>query len=196
VASKCEYSSIRIPNDPKYATAAAIYVSEIARAIGMLSADLKSLENGVMQAITALLDYSFEPTEKGSLEIICERIPEGLKVSLRDKGLPFGKENLGNDSPNANESFFRLQEYLDEIQLNNLGPDGKELVLIQQLKNKDISDYYAACDLEPYEDAAVTIAPSPDEFKCRVRRMEPADAPEVSKTIYKTYGYTYPHDYV
>jgi serine/threonine-protein kinase RsbW len=162
----------------------------------MLSADLKSLENGIMQAITALLDYSFEPTEKGSLEIICERIPEGLKVSLRDKGLPFGKEDLGNDPPNTNESFFRLQEYLDEIQLNNLGPDGKELVLIKQLKNKDISDYYAACDLEPYEDAAVTIAPSPETFKCRVRQMETADAPEVSKTIYKTYGYTYPHDYV
>jgi serine/threonine-protein kinase RsbW len=196
VASKCEYSSIRIPNDAKYATAAAIYVSEIARAIGMLSADLKSLENGVMQAISALLDYSFDPAEKGSLEIICERIPEGLKVSLRDKGLPFGKEDLGNDQPNTNESFFRLQEYLDEIQLNNLGPDGKELVLIKQLKNKDISDYYAACDLEPYEATPVTIAPSPDTFKCRVRRMEPADAPEVSKTIYKTYGYTYPHDYV
>ncbi|MGD9313724.1 MAG: hypothetical protein PVI96_12455, partial [Desulfobacterales bacterium] len=93
-------------------------------------------------------------------------------------------------------SFFRLQEYLDEIQLNNLGPDGKELVLIKQLKNKDISDYYAACDLEPYEATPVTIAPSPDTFKCRVRRMEPADAPEVSKTIYKTYGYTYPHNYV
>jgi serine/threonine-protein kinase RsbW len=196
LASKCEYSSIRIPNDPKYATAAAIYVSEIARAIGMDSADLKALENGVSSAITALLNYSFEPAENSTLEIICERIPEGLMVSLRDKGLPFGAERSSSSQPGMAEPFFRLKEYLDEIQLNNLGPDGKALVLIKHLKNKSISDYYAACDLEPYEPTAEPIAKSSAAFKCHVRQMEPNDAAEVSKTIYKTYGYTYPHDYV
>ena len=189
-------SSIKIPNDPKYATAAAIYVSEIARAIGMTSSDLKALENGIIGAISALLDYSFEPSEKGSVEIICERVPDGLKVSLRDKGLPFGIHSPQGDHPNITESFFRLQEYLDEIQLNNLGPDGKELVLIKHLSNKSVADYYAACDLEPYEPQAPSIAASPGEFKCHVRQMRPEDAPEVSKTIYKTYGYTYPHEYV
>lgn len=196
MASKCEYSSIRIPNDPKYAAAAAIYVSEIARAIGMEAADLESLENGVMGAITALLDYSFEPTENSILEIICERIPEGLKVSLRDKGLPFGSQASASNQPATDEPFFRLKEYLDEIQLKNLGPDGKELVLVKHLKNKSVSDYYAACDLEPYDTAMESIAKTPGPFKCHVRRMEPKDAAEVSKTIYKTYGYTYPHDYV
>jgi serine/threonine-protein kinase RsbW len=196
VAPKCEYSSIRIPNDPKYATAAAIYVSEIARAIGMDAADLKDLENGIMGAITALLGYSFEPAEKSTLEIICERIPEGLMVSLRDKGLPFGVESSSGDQPGMAEPFFRLKEYLDEVQLNNLGPDGKELVLIKHLKNKTISDYYAACDLEPYDPAIESIAGTPGAFKCHVRQMEPKDAAEVSKTIYKTYGYTYPHDHV
>ena len=196
MASKCEYSSIRIPNDPKYATAAAIYVSEIARSIGMDAADLKAFENGIMDAITALLDYSFEPAESNTIDIICERIPEGLMVSLRDKGLPFGAKSLSGGQPDRTGPFFRLKEYLDEIQLNNLGPDGKELVLIKHLKNKTISDYYAACDLEPYEPAAVSIAKTSEGFKCHVRRMEPRDAAEVSKTIYKTYGYTYPHDYV
>ena len=196
MASKCEYSSIKIPNDPKYATAAAIYVSEIARSVGMEAADLEALENGIISAITALLDYSFEPAEHSTLEIICERIPEGLKVSLRDKGLPFGAESALSGQPGMAEPFFRLKEYLDEIQLNNLGPDGKELVLIKHLKNKSISDYYAACELEPYEPAAVSIAKTPETFKCQVRRMEPNDAAEVSKTIYKTYGYTYPNDYV
>jgi serine/threonine-protein kinase RsbW len=204
VESKCEYSSIRIPNDRKYATAAAIYVSEIARSIGMQDQDVKSLENGIIEAVTALMEYSFEPGEKETLEIRCERIPEGLKVSLRDKGLPFGTgdpnsavtQNSIEDSREMAEPIFRLQEYLDEIQLNNLGPEGKELVLIKHLKNKSITDYYAACDLEPFEPAVPPIAASMDELKCSVRKMDPAEAAEVSKTIYKTYGYTYPHDYV
>ena len=202
--AKCEFSSIRIPNDPKYATAAAIYVSEIARMIGMQRRDLKSLENGITEAISALIAYSFEPGQKENLEIHCERIPAGLRVSLRDKGLPFGASAMDweapetsiVDRPDIGEPVFRLKEYFDEIQFHNLGPQGKELVLIKQLKNKSITDYYAACDLEPYQLSVPPMPASDAQVKCRVRQMTAADAPEVSKTIYKTYGYTYPRDYV
>ena len=202
--SKCEYSSMQIPGDPKYAAAAAAYVCEIARTIGMQKQDLESLEKGIIEAINALIEYSFEAGEKGILEVICERIPEGFKVSLRDKGLPFGtvaaelsiSEGRVEDIPGLAEPISHLKEYLDEIRLHNLGPEGKELVLIKHLKNKDITDYYAACDLEPYEPAIAPMALSADQSGCRVRRMAPEDAAEVSKTIYKTYGYTYPHDYV
>jgi anti-sigma regulatory factor (Ser/Thr protein kinase)/ribosomal protein S18 acetylase RimI-like enzyme len=202
--SKCEFSSIRIPNDPKYATAAAIYVSEIAKMIGMQMHDLQSLENGITEAITALIGYSFEPGEKENLEIRCERTPAGLQVSLRDKGLPFGRagmdsaaqENSSDDSPEMGEPVFRLKEYFDEIQFHNLGPQGKELILIKHLKNKSITDYYAACDLEPYQPSVPPMPVSAAQAKCGVRQMASADAPEVSKTIYKTYGYTYPRDYV
>jgi serine/threonine-protein kinase RsbW len=195
---------MQIPNDPKYAIAAASYVREIARTIGMQKQDIKSLEKGVIGAIHALIGYSFEAAEKGILEVICERIPEGVKVSLRDKGLPFGTiaaelsvtEGQVDDIPGMAEPISRLKQHLDEIRLHNLGTEGKELVLIKHLKNKDITDYYAACDLEPYESSAAPIALSADQSKCRVRRMKPDDAAEVSKTIYKTYGYTYFHDYV
>ena len=202
--SKCEYSSIQIPGDPKYATAAAAYVGEIARTIGMEKQDIESLEKGLIEAINALIEYSFEAGEKGILEVFCERIPEGFKVSLRDKGLPFGtvaaeysvSQGQVNDIPGMAKPISNLEEYLDEIRLHNLGPDGKELVLIKHLKNKDIKDYYAACDLEPYEPSEAPITLSAEQSKCSVRRMRPDDAAEVSKTIYKTYGYTYPHDYV
>jgi serine/threonine-protein kinase RsbW len=195
---------MQIPGDPKYATAAAAYLCEIARTIGMQRQDIESLEKGMVEAINALIGYSFEDGEKGVLEVICERIPEGFKVSLRDKGLPFGtvaaelsfSEGQVDDIPALAEPISRLKEYLDEIRLHNLGPEGKELVLIKHLKNKNITDYYAACDLEPYEPTATPIVLSSDQSKCRVRRMKPGDAAEVSKTIYKTYGYTYPHDYV
>lgn len=202
--SKCEFSSIRIPNDPKYATAAAIYVSEIAKTLGMQARDLKSVENGVSEAITALIAYSFEPGEKENLEIRCERTAAGLQVSLRDTGLPFSATAIDSaapgvssgDGPEMGGPVFRLQEYFDEIQFNNLGPQGKEIVLIKQLKNKSITDYYAACDLEPYEPSAPPMPSPAAQFKCGVRPMASPDAPEVSKTVYKTYGYTYPHDYV
>ncbi|MGD9080946.1 MAG: hypothetical protein PVG96_16475, partial [Desulfobacterales bacterium] len=153
--SKCEYSSMQIPADPKYAAAAAAYVCEIARTIGMQEQDLESLEKGMIKGINALIEYSFEAGENGILEVICERIPEGFKVSLRDKGLPFSTiaaelsitDEHVEDIPGMAEPISHLKKYLDEIRLLNLGPDGKELVLIKHLKNKSITDYYAACDL-------------------------------------------------
>jgi serine/threonine-protein kinase RsbW len=204
VESKCEYSSIQIPGDPKYARAASAYVCEIARMIGMQRRDLESLQKGMIEAINALIEYSFEAGEKGIIEVICERIPEGFKVSLRDRGLPFGTvaaelsitDDQVKDIPEIAETISNLKKYIDEIRLHNLGPDGKELVLIKHLKNKDITDYYAACDLEPYEPSATPTALSGEQAKCRIRRMKPDDAAEVSKTIYKAYGYTYSHDYV
>jgi serine/threonine-protein kinase RsbW len=170
----------------------------------MQKQDLESLEKGLIEGINALIEYSFEAGEKGLLEVICERIPEGFKVSLRDKGLPFSTvapelsitDDQVEDIPGLAEPISHLKKYLDEIRLHNLGPEGKELVLIKHLKNKSIADYYAACDLEPYEPSAAPIALSEDQAKCRIRRMKPDDAAEISKTIYKTYGYTYPHDYV
>lgn len=197
---------MQIPNDPKYATAAAVYVSEIARSIGMRKKDSEALEKAIVEAISALIEYSFDAGERGILEVFSERIPEGFKVSLRDKGLPFGAleaelsitEGRIDDIPGMAEPFSQLKKYLDEIRLHNLGAEGKELVLIKHLKNKNITDYYAACDLEPYETSpsAPAIAASADRLKCRVRQMKADEAAEVSKTIYKTYGYTYPHDYV
>jgi anti-sigma regulatory factor (Ser/Thr protein kinase)/ribosomal protein S18 acetylase RimI-like enzyme len=195
---------MQIPGDPRYAIAAASYVCEIARMMGMKKQDIESVEKGITEAIKALIGYSFEAGEKGILEVICERIPEGFKVSLQDKGLPFGtvraqlsaSDSQVDDIPGMAEPISHLKQYLDEIQLHNLGPEGKELILIKHLKNKNITDYYTACDLELYEPSTAPIALSADQSKCRVRRMKPDDAAEVSKTIYKTYGYTYPHDYV
>ena len=125
--SKCEYSSMQIPADPKYATAAAVYVSEIAGTIGMPKQDLEALEKGIVEAIQALIRYSFEADEKGILEVSCERIPEGFKVSLQDKGLPFGtastelsaSENQIDDIPGMAIPISHLKEYLDEIIDNN-----------------------------------------------------------------------------
>jgi anti-sigma regulatory factor (Ser/Thr protein kinase) len=168
---------MQIPNDPKYAPAAAIYVCEIARTIGMQKQDLESLQKGMIEAINALIGYSFNAGEKGILEVFCERIPEGFKVSLRDKGLPFTAVEAElsvtagqvDDIPAVAEPLSHLKEYLDEIRLHNLGPEGKELVLVKHLKNKNITDYYAACDLEPYEPSpsAAPIALAADQLKCR-----------------------------
>ena len=208
---KCEYSTLTIPNDPGYARVAAGYVVEIATIIGFDEQDQQAISEGVRQAVAAQMEYSFEPGDQAEIEVSCERIPEGLQVVLKDKGLPFDNTAgpLQNEKPEeAPQSSFGLRilglkAYMHEVLLHSLGTRGKEIVLIKHLKNKDITDYYAACDLEPYSEPAISIdnaskqgANALEQGACTVRPMEPHEAAEVSKSIYKTYGYTYPHDFI
>ena len=198
--SKCQFSTLTIPNDPEHTNAAANYVVEIAKIIGFDEPDLDAISDSVIRAIVSQMEYSFEPGESASIEISCERIPQGIKISLKDRGLPFDDTFDPDQKADISSSFgleiFRLKENMQEVSLNNLGPEGKEIVLIKDLKNKTITDYYAACDLEPYEKTEIEMARDQKQLHCTVRPMKPQEAAEVSKSIYKTYGYTYPHDFV
>lgn len=201
MSTKCEYSTLDIPNDHRYGNVAGKYVVEIASMIGFEVQDLHAIELGVIQVVTAVIDYSFEPGEKETIKISCERIPEGLKVSIRDKGLPYddtiiSAENRTEKQSSLGLQIFRLKEYLDEVVFHNLGLEGKEIVLIKHLKSKGINDYYAACELEPYEKKVPEGGLGTGPLKCRIRWMKESEAAEVSKSVYKTYGYSYGHDYV
>ena len=202
--SACELSKIEIPNDPKYASAAGKYVVEIAKMIGFDGQDLHTIEQGVRKAIEASIAYSFEPGEKAILGLSCERIATGIKIVIKDKGLPFGDAiaALNADDPGTIEAstpgrqVFQLKDFMDEVLLHNLGHEGKETVLIKNFNNKTTTDYYPECDLPPSAGAPPHIPPRRPAGKCAVRQMKPSEAAEVSKSVYKTYGYSYTNEYV
>ena len=91
---RCEYTKLTIPNDSGYAAIASKYVEEVARKIGFGDQEIQMIGRGVEKAILNLIDYSFEPGERASLEISCERVPEGLKVAVKDAGMPFDPNQI------------------------------------------------------------------------------------------------------
>lgn len=196
------YSEIRIPNDPAFGGPVAKYVGEIGRVIGFAEMELRSVEHGVLETVSALLEYSFDPNEDASLVVSCEHVPEGLKVTFKDKGLPFGSAEVPpgrgvcpiEDASRLCSRIFGLKGDFDEIRFRNLGQGGKETVLIKHLKSGSIADVREPGDLESHE-SRVVRPPSPSERpKWIVRPMMPSEAPEISKLVYKAYGYTYAHD--
>ena len=59
--TRCEFSTLTIPNDPNYAQAAAGYVVGNAKIIGFSEPDLQSISKGVRLAAAAQMQYSFKP---------------------------------------------------------------------------------------------------------------------------------------
>ena len=195
----CEFSHLTIPSDSRYASVAARYAAEVARLIGFDDRVQDQIYHGIQAALPSLMRYSFETQERGTLDVSCERIPAGLKIVVRDKGLPFGdKGPWPADADVKDNAFLSLRHTFDEIYFNNLGPKGKEVVLVKHLPDASLADYEAACRFQP-PDASEAMQPAPQAqaaTHCTVRPMRPSDAPEISKTVYKTYGYSYPHDYI
>ena len=195
----CEFSQLTIPSDSQYASIAARYAAEVAQLIGFDDRVQDQIYHGIQVALPALMRYSFESQERGTLDVSCERIPAGLKIVIQDKGLPFG--DLGSRSADASGSdnvFLGLRDHFDEIHFNNLGPKGKEVVLVKHLADASLADYEAACRFQP-PDASEATQPFPQARRatlCSIRPMIPSDAPEISKAVYKTYGYSYPNDYI
>ena len=192
--ASCEFSILTIPGDSRYAGVAARYAVEVARLVGFDDRARDQIFQGLQLVLPALMTYSFEPGERAAIDVSCERIPAGLKIVLRDKGLPFGDMEGAAGVPDSR--VLALRDHFDEILFNNLGPGGKEVVLIKHLRDDSLSDYEAACRLQP-PDPAEASRPIPQAAAgCTVRPMEPSEALEVAKTVYRTYGYSYAHDYI
>ena len=195
----CESSHLTIPSDSRYAGVAGRYAAEVARIIGFDTQAQDQIYHGIQAGLPGLMQYSFEAQERGTLDVSCERIPAGLRIVVQDKGLPFGAAGpWPADADVADNAFLSLRDHFDEIHFNNLGQEGKEVVLVKHLPDASLADYEAACRLQP-PDASEAMQPFPQAqaaTRCRVRPLGPSDAPEISKTVYKTYGYSYSHDYV
>ncbi len=200
--TRCEHSTLTLPNDVKYVDVAVAYVGEVAAKLGFDDEDREALARAVREAASNVIEHAFEPYEQAGFEISCDRVPLGLRVTVKDKGVPFDPAVVPECEFPSEPSLglgpgcgiLNMRESVDELHFNNLGPDGKETVLIKYLKNRSITDYFEACELGPYSNDQVPEPPAPRSAEITIRAMDPADAIEVSKCIYRAYGYDYVYE--
>jgi anti-sigma regulatory factor (Ser/Thr protein kinase)/predicted N-acetyltransferase YhbS len=192
-------SVLTIPNDPSFLSLVRAYAMGAAAQVGFDDADSRAIRRAVDEACTHIIQTAFEPGEEQELSISCQRFPGGLKVAIADKGLPFDPASIrsydasgGLDRDLSGLPFYLMQQAVDEVRFVNKGWEGKELQLTKYLKVPHVETYFTEEELRPY-DEQVEPAP-PMEYICRL--LEPGDAVEVARCIYKTYGYTYPGEHL
>jgi GNAT superfamily N-acetyltransferase len=122
-----------------------------------------------------------------------EATVDGLRLAVREKGIPFGPEQLPRYDPShAQENEQGLGCYLaekmvDRLEYHNLGRDGLAIELFKRF-DADL----AALNLLDAGPATVHAAPSllaPEDVI--IRPFAAADALEISKVAYRTYAYSY-----
>jgi len=188
-----------IPNDISYLEIAQKWVGETAKKFGFTGDDIGKIDLAVEEAVANVVKHAYIDGEDAEFELICEKITRGIKIIVKEKGIPFDYETLPGYTPAGGAEkaeigglgIFMMKKLMDEVCFCNLGSEGKEMHMIKYLPDKDILHYFPASELTvetPSTPAAKVIT---EKIPYEVRLMEPRDAVEISRGAYKSHGYTF-----
>ncbi len=196
---KCDYSKLVIPATKDGLRVAFAYCRSVAQKMGFVPSEVQDITRAVHEAAENVVHHAFEPQEAGQMEISSERAPEGAIFRVHDMGMPFEpKDELDRLQERAGDShktqptgiglMFRL---MDEVSFNNLGKSGKEVLLVKRFHANEAGAYEQICSpVQRPEYAEIKARPANNE-PVSLRLLEPSEAAEVSRAIYKSYGATY-----
>jgi len=202
--ARCEYSKLTVPSDGSYVAVAVAYVNEVSEKLGFDEDQRKNIGLAVEQAVAKVIEQTSEPGDRQTFEISCERVPVGLQIIIKERGMPFDPSRIPLFQPQAEArqeprelpDIPLMRDLVDEFSIHNLGPDGQEIRLVKYLRDKSVEDYFQACELDQFQQPSKTgkRISGPGEF--HVHLMKPSEALEVSRSAYKAYGYTYSNEHI
>lgn len=210
-------AKITIPNRSEYLSIAQSFVSNMAQKVGFNKIDfLKQIEIALEEAFINVIKHAFEKDERSTFDIICVELSIGLKIIIKEKGLPFDpnlfpkyrlpkQSNVAEDLKNFNAEGLGLhlmKNLMDEVSFHNLGAEGKEIHLLKYLPGINIEEYKlkrseakkqieGTLDNWEEESGSGQVEVIKEKINFSVRRMRPEEAVEVSKGAYKSHGYTF-----
>lgn len=194
-------SVLTVTSEITYLRAIHAFAREFSREIGFSPHDQEMILLALEEAVTNVIEHAFE-SEGQSFEIVFEPSAGGMKIIIRDKGLPYdprfvpgyeAPDDIDQMTPSGLGSFI-MKKCVDEVFFCNLGKEGKELHLIKHLPVKSVIQLGEAPEPESRPKSADEriVFSSPPALEMRL--MEPSQALEVSRLFYRTYGYSYLSD--
>jgi len=193
-----EGSNLTVPNDLGYLPAIQAFVSEVMERRGYSKRDTTMFLIALEEAIVNVVKHAFEPGEKASYQVIVDPITAGIRIIIKDKGLPYSPHLVPQYVPPSDIETagqpglgsHLIKHTVDEIHFQNLGREGKELHLVKYLPYRSIEEMRTESELAPFPEPVKTVGP-PERKDFSIRRIRPSEVYDVSKLFYRAYGYSY-----
>ncbi len=191
-------SELDIPADMLLLPPALSFVEELARGLGFESAEALNIRLALEETLANVIRHGYPDDPNGRIGLRCEVLPTGLRLAVREKGLPYdpgaiaaydpAQASLDNEA--AGLGTFLVRHAVDEVEHHNLGREGREIVLIRHLRNRHVAHILGLQAAKAAEPEGPTETVDYD-----VRPFQPGDALDISRCAYQTYGYSY-EDYI
>jgi len=192
--------SIRMtfPNKLKYSFMVQLFVREIAKMIGFSGDELEQIDIAIEESVSNIMVHASDE-ENPTFDIVCEKIPGGIKITLKEMGIPFDPERIKkyelsknlDDLSTAGLGIYLIQKVMDDLSFRNLGPRGKETVMIKYLPDATGLKEHSEAGTPKEQSGTIT-----EKIEYQVRGLDEHEAIEVSRCAYKTHGYTFFDDHI
>ncbi|MFC2118262.1 GNAT family N-acetyltransferase [Bacteroidota bacterium] len=191
--------ALTVPNDIIYLPLVLSSINTNAGILGFEKTEIKRIELGAEEAISNVFKYAFDKDEEAYFDVILENSTTGLKLIIREKGIPFdpalipdyNPEEISDKMSEKGLGVYLMREFFDDVSFKNLGKEGRETILFKHLGNKTIDKLMSENELGLAEKEKEEECLPKGSVSYTVRRMQPEEAVDVSKGAYSSYGYTY-----
>src|SRR5215213_4415389 len=164
------------------------FVEQMTRRLGL--GDAETVEQAVELVCLNVIEHAFGPEEDGSFDVQVLRRPGLVVVAVEDQGLPFDYSRLqGREDRTALEILHRS---FDETRFVNLGRRGNRVELLKHLPHTDVRDHLP----EEEHRRTVEATAAHEDIPLEIRMMRPDESFELSRCVYRSYGYSYDWDYI
>jgi anti-sigma regulatory factor (Ser/Thr protein kinase) len=192
---------LTLPSDLSCLSIAQLFVREAARTWGCPEPDLYRFDLVIEEVITNVIEHAFESDETSTFDLICDQLPDGIRVTVRERGLPFDPKQLPHynaeadfdDRSSRGMGIFLMQEMMDEVTFTNLGAEGKETHFIKHFQTVSPAGQKESI---PQPDGPAPSGQKREPVSYEVRLMEPSEAIEISRCAYRSHGFTFFTDHI
>ena len=186
VTSEEQLARVTVPADADLLPPVIEFVGRMARLLGF--ADAGQMEGTVELVCTNVIEHAFGSEEEGSLDVYVLRGAGQVVVAVEDRGLPFDYNRLQSDEDGT--VLEALHQYFDEVRFVNLGRRGNRVELRKHLPQVDVREHLS----EDVHRSTVEAAAASEGVPLEIRTMRPEEAFELSRCVYRSYGYSYDWD--
>ena len=165
------------------------FVRRAAHQLGLRDKTAKHLEQAVETVCRNVINHAFEPGEEGRYDVYVLRRPGQVVIAIEDRGMPFDYTSFQDGSDTVLPEMLH-RSFANEIHFVNLGRRGNRVELVKHLPHADIREQLS--EDEHYHVLRARAAPK--DTSLEVRRMRPEEAFELSRCVYRSYGYSYDWD--
>ena len=164
------------------------FVKQMTRRLGLR--DAEPVDQAVELVCMNVIEHAFGPEEEGSFDVQVLRRAGLVVVAVEDQGLPFDYKRLEDGEDRTVLEI--LHRSFDETRFVNLGRRGNRVELLKHLPYTDVRDHL------PEEEHRRTLEATavPEDIPLEIRMMRPEESFELSRCVYRSYGYSYDWDYI
>ena len=182
---------VTVRADTDFLTPLVSFVGHTAEKLGLGGKDAGHLKRAVETICQNVIENAFGPDDDGRYDVHVLRRPGKLVLAVEDQGLPFDYTPL-QDAGDRNLAQMLHQSIADEVRFVNLGRRGNRVELVKHLPHTDVREHLP----EDEHHATLNAPAASEDVPIEIRMMRPEESFELSRCVYRSYGYSYDWDYI